>query len=199
MTLNVQFLTMLSMIAGGFYVGIVLDTFRRLTKCWKHRFILLSVMEVCFWLLQTFILFYILFLVNGGELRAYVFIACLFGFATYQAVAKKWYQQFLEHMLSMIVAVYRFIAHVNRVLIVLPIKYICRFVLTCLIFCLQIITFIVGFALKIVFLPLVWLLKMMYVLLPQRIQHNIHKLEGFYSTIENIYVRCRKFMTFKRR
>src|SRR5699024_7508927 len=83
-----------------------------------------------FLFIQTFILFYILFLVNGGELRAYVFIACLLGFSAYQLVGKRWYMKLLERILSVVAAIYRFIAHLVRVMIVLPIIYIFRFVIT---------------------------------------------------------------------
>src|SRR5699024_3811695 len=102
------FLTMMSMVAGGFYLGIMLDTFRRLTRSWTSHFIVTTIVEVCFWLIQTFILFYILFLVNGGELRAYVFIACLFGFSAYQLVGKRWYMNLLYCILSVVSASFSF-------------------------------------------------------------------------------------------
>src|SRR5699024_11472846 len=127
MTLNVQFLTMMSMVAGGFYLGIMLDTFRRLTRSWTSHFIVTTIVEVCFWLIQTFILFYILFLVNGDELRAYVFIACLLGFSAYQVVGKRWYMKLLERILSIDVAVYRFVTLLIRGMIVWQNFYLFRF------------------------------------------------------------------------
>src|SRR5699024_8882996 len=54
---------------------------------WKNKWFINYVMEICFWLTQTFLLFYVLFRINGGELRVYVFLACLLGFAMYQALA----------------------------------------------------------------------------------------------------------------
>src|SRR5699024_11891782 len=37
-------------------------------------------LELGFWFIQTAVLFYILFKVNEGELRIYVFLACLLGY-----------------------------------------------------------------------------------------------------------------------
>src|SRR5690625_1289933 len=89
MTLSTQFITMLAMTSGGFYLGVVLDTFRRFASSWKNRIIFSYVMETSFWLTQVIILFYVLFRVNGGELRLYIFLACLLGFTIYQVLAAK--------------------------------------------------------------------------------------------------------------
>src|SRR5690625_5859173 len=75
MTLNVQFLTMLFMVVSGFYLGIALETFRRFSPLWRHRPVLVYIFEVSFWLIQTFIIFYVLYKVNAGELRVYIFLA----------------------------------------------------------------------------------------------------------------------------
>src|SRR5699024_4560792 len=146
-----------------------------------------------------FILFYILFLVNGGELRAYVFIACLLGFSAYQLVGKRWYMELLERILSVVAAIYRFIAHLVRVMIVLPIIYIFRFVITCLFLCIHVIVLFICNVLNSILFPCTRVLKKFYSWLPKCIKVKLRKIKGFYSTIENIYVRCRKFMMFMRR
>src|SRR5690625_1760968 len=85
MTLDTQFLTMIFMVLGGLYLGIAKDTFRRFSPYWKNKRFINYAMEICFWLTQTFLLFYVLFRINGGELRFYVFLACLLGYAMFQA------------------------------------------------------------------------------------------------------------------
>src|SRR5699024_5518630 len=70
-------ITMLTMIAGGVYLGFAFETYRRLTRGLRKNWLFLYVLELGFWFIQTAVLFYILFKVNEGELRIYVFLACL--------------------------------------------------------------------------------------------------------------------------
>src|SRR5699024_4275880 len=128
MTLHVQFLTMTSMIAGGFYLGIVLDTFRRLTNNWNKGKFLTYAMEIGFWLCQMFILFYILFRVNSGELRFYVFIACLLGFSMYKAIAATLYLKFLEQVIRFVQVIFYYTSKVIQTLIISPIRWILQIV-----------------------------------------------------------------------
>lgn len=199
MTLDVQFITMLSMIAGGFYLGIALDTFRRLSVTWKHRVFLKYFMEISFWLTQTLLLYYVLFQVNSGELRFYVFIAVLLGFAMYQAAAAKTYKQLLEHMISISIQVYQFLEKMVKIIIIAPIKFIFQLIMTVIVFTLKILLNMIRYSLSIVLIPIFWIVRMIFGMLPQTIQKKLHKIAGFYSTIENTFKKWINNLISKRR
>src|SRR5690625_2595285 len=118
MTLQVQFLTMISMIIGGFYLGMARDTFRRFSSYWSQRKFLRYFFEVSFWMIQAFLMFYILYRVNAGELRAYIFIACMLGFSIYQVVFAVLYKKILEIIIRILLITYRFCMKVIQIFII---------------------------------------------------------------------------------
>ncbi|PAV28572.1 spore cortex biosynthesis protein YabQ [Virgibacillus profundi] len=199
MTLSVQFITMIAMVSSGFYLGIINDTYRRFTPYWKQKIILSYVMEICFWLTQTLLLFYVLFRVNGGELRLYVFVACLLGFAMYQVFAAGIYKRILEQIILVITGIYRFFARLVQALIITPIKWIFMLFFTIVLWVIRLVGMILLFILKLLFAPIKWIAQVIYHMLPKNIKIIFHKLAGFYSTIKNIWYKWMKYITFKRR
>ncbi|MFD2045564.1 spore cortex biosynthesis protein YabQ [Ornithinibacillus salinisoli] len=199
MTLSVQFLTMIAMVSGGFYLGIAQETFRRFARHWKDHIILVYFMEISFWLSQTFILYFILFRVNAGELRVYVFVACLLGFAIYQVVAANMYKRILERLIAIITDIYRFMVKVVTVLIIKPIRLLIQGLIVCIIFLLNTLWVICKYILIILITPFKWVLNVIYRLLPKKIHLFFHNLAGFYSKIKNICRKWIKYITFKRR
>jgi spore cortex biosynthesis protein YabQ len=199
MTLSVQFITMITMILCGFYLGMIKDTYYRFRKYWNEKVFLTYLLEVCFWLTQTVLLFYVLFRINGGELRLYIFIACLLGFSAYQALAGNIYKRILEQVITIVAAICRFITRLIQVLFIAPIKWIVRAIFICILFILQVVGAILLFLFKIVAFPIKWLLKLLYRLLPKSFKKLLYKIAGFYSTMKNITIKWLKYMTFKRR
>ncbi|TMN22335.1 spore cortex biosynthesis protein YabQ [Lentibacillus cibarius] len=189
MTLSVQFLTMISMTAGGFYLGMILDTYRRLSIHWKSSPFMKYFMEIIFWLTQTMVLYYVLFRVNSGELRFYVFLACLLGFSMYQGLAANVYKAFLEHMIRVVTAMYRFCKRTVQVLVITPVLSLVRFTITIAAFILHVLITLLHWLFKIIYIPCFWLCRLVFRMLPSSFQVNLHKVAGFYSKIENT---CRK-------
>lgn len=199
MTLDTQFLTMLFMILGGFYLGLARDTFRRFSPYWKGKLVTTYFMEICFWLTQTFILFYVLFLVNGGELRVYIFLACLLGVAMYQVLAAALYKKLLEGVIRAVAAVCRFISKTVQAVLITPVWWVIQTLFICLAAIVQFILSVLLFIGKGVFYPCRWLLQLIYRLLPSSMQKIIYKCAGIYSIIANMYNRLVKYIKFKRR
>src|SRR5262245_25191931 len=96
MTLSTQFLSMLSMIGMGSLFGMMFDTYQRFLNRPKRNHWIVFFNDLLFWIIQALLIFYILFLVNNGELRFYIFIAILCGFAAYQSLLKGTYLKLLE-------------------------------------------------------------------------------------------------------
>ncbi|WP_339230720.1 spore cortex biosynthesis protein YabQ [Oceanobacillus sp. FSL K6-2867] len=186
MSLSIQFLTMITMVLSGFYLGIVQETFRRLTYYWKRRVFITYFLEISFWLTQTAIILYVLFRVNAGEIRVYVILACLLGFSIYQVLAKSTYKRLLEWMIRITAAVYRFFSNLLHTLIISPISWTVRTLFRLIFWMFTLITTIILFILKIALTPFVWIGKGIYQLIPDGFKKNLHKLAGFYSTMKNI-------------
>lgn len=195
MSLNVQFLTMIVMILGGFYLGIALETFRRFSSFWKNNVFLTYLFEITFWLSQTFILFYLLYRVNAGELRIYIFIACLLGFAIYHALAVNLYKRMLEQMIRVVSRLFSLLKNLLLILVINPLKWVIYILITLM----QFIFTILYSLLKVIILPVKWMLRGINNLLPERIQKIITKWGGFYSIIKSKCIMWMKNMTFKGR
>lgn len=174
MTLTVQFTTMLAMVLSGLYLGIVQSTFQRFSIHWKKRVFLKYSLEISFWIIQTVIIFYVLFRVNAGELRLYVFLACLLGFSFYQALVKVYYLRILESIILIGRKVLFILASILEFSVWKPIK---------LLF--LIVTSILFFLAKVCLFPFLLLGKLIYSVLPEKIIKFLHKLVDFYSTIKN--------------
>ncbi|MDY0394856.1 spore cortex biosynthesis protein YabQ [Virgibacillus halophilus] len=176
MQLSVQLTTMAAMVISGIYLGAVRDTFQRMAWHWKQRTIFKYVMEISFWLVQTFVVYYVLFLVNYGELRMYIFLACLLGYAMYQALLAKLYRYVLEMLIKALKAIYRFIYNIIRTFIYIPIRFLVHTLIVCVLFLLQITYTIIRFCLKVVFFPLIWLAKVIYKHLPEKFKKDFPQI-----------------------
>ncbi len=195
MTLQVQFLTMISMIIGGFYLGIAHDSYLRFSPYWRQRVFLRYFFEITFWMIQTLLLFYILYRVNAGELRAYIFIACLLGFSIYKVIFASLYKKILEVIIRILLMLYRFCKKVFHIFIITPIRWVIYLIL--LVF--QMIISILFFVIKLIFIPIIWIIKLVFRLLPEKLQKNIRKLMGVYSIMENTSMKWIKNILLKRR
>ncbi len=181
------------------YVGAAIDTFRRFERSWKHRVLFSYGMEIGFWLLQTLILFYLLYRVNQGELRFYIFLAILCGFATYKALFELLYQRLLELMIRFVVELYRFFARLVKGLVFQPIIWLFRLLLLLLTGIWAVLLWLLTVIGKVCLFPFRLLFKLIWMLIPKPIKKYLHKLAGFYSKIKNMLRKWRQFMHKKRR
>ncbi|MFD1068164.1 spore cortex biosynthesis protein YabQ [Oceanobacillus locisalsi] len=186
MTLSTQFLTLLTMIVSGFYLGVIQETFRRFTVYWKGRLFLTYFLEILFWMTQAGILFYILYRVNQGELRVYIVLACLLGFSVYQALAKQTYKNVLEYAIQVFKTIYRGIERLLKLLVISPLQWIFlmfyRMIKTILFGVFKIIAWLCRF----LFTPFRWVGTAIYRICPSSIQNFFLHVAGFYSKIKNI-------------
>lgn len=180
-------------------MGMVLDTFRRFASSWKNRIILSYVMETSFWLTQVIILFYVLFRVNGGELRLYIFLACLLGFSIYQVFAARLYKSLLDRMILIIKAVYRFMERVVHFIVINPVKWLLLLIISIITGFFKVIISVFLFLFRIIAAPIKWVFQGFYHLLPTRFKIFLHKIAGFYSTMKNICIKVWKYVKSWRR
>ncbi|QDP38835.1 spore cortex biosynthesis protein YabQ [Radiobacillus deserti] len=185
MTLTVQFLTIISMIAGGIYLGMAIETFRRFEDAWKKRTIFSYVIEISFWLLQSLILFYLLFRVNQGELRFYILLALLCGYSAYNALFKSLYQRMLEKIIDSFISVYRFSYRMVLTIFIRPIIRILQLLLTIVMALWGGLMWVMIFLYNLICYPIRLMGKLIWRLIPKNAKNKITHLAGFYSKIKN--------------
>ena len=195
MTLTIQFYTLLAMIGMGSAFGAALDTYSRfLNRSERERWIVF-IHDFLFWIIQGLLIFYVLFLVNEGEFRFYLFLALLCGFSAYQALFKGFYQRFLEFLIILVIKLARFIANSVHMLIFLPIKWVIVSILAIIIgigkFVLALLKWagkILLFILNIFWRPLKWILAYIWNLLPVFVTKNVGK---FYNKGKGILLKIK--------
>ncbi|EKN70324.1 spore cortex biosynthesis protein YabQ [Neobacillus bataviensis LMG 21833] len=183
MTLSTQFLTMLSMIGMGSLFGAMFDTYQRFLKRPKQRAWIVFINDVLFWIIQALIIFYTLFLVNNGELRFYIFIALVCGFAAYQSLFKGIYLRLLEAVIQTVISIVTFLKKTFQLLIYKPVVGLIQLVITIILVLgrglLTLVKFvfkIILLILKIVYVPLKTMVILFWKILPKGIKNSVEKL-----------------------
>ncbi|MGE7640744.1 spore cortex biosynthesis protein YabQ [Peribacillus frigoritolerans] len=195
MTLTIQFYTLLAMIGMGSGFGAALDTYSRFLNRSERKRWIVFIHDFLFWIIQGLLIFYVLFLVNEGEFRLYLFLALLCGFSAYQALFKGFYQHFLEFLIILVIKLARFIANSVHMLIFLPIKWVIVSILAIIIgigkFVLALLKWagkILLFILNIFWRPLKWILTYIWNLLPVFVTKNVGK---FYNKGKGILLKIK--------
>jgi spore cortex biosynthesis protein YabQ len=188
MSLTVQFYTMLAMILMGSFFGAALDTYQRfLNRAHRKRWIVF-VNDVLFWLVQGLLLFLILFQVNYGEVRFYIFLALLCGFAAYQALLRNFYVKLLEMIISMVISIYRGMVKAVNIFLIRPVIWIIHLLIAFSLLVIQLLWSLVKttgtvlwWVLRIGISPFVKLSVHFWRLLPKRLTNNVEKLYNIFA------------------
>ncbi|MFD9628726.1 spore cortex biosynthesis protein YabQ [Peribacillus muralis] len=195
MTLTIQFYTLLAMIGMGSGFGAALDTYSRFLKRSERKRWIVFIHDFLFWIIQGLLIFYVLFLVNEGEFRFYLFLALFCGFAAYQALFKGFYQRFLEFLIFLVIKLARFITDSVHMLIFLPIKWVIVSIVAIVLglgkFALVLLKWagkIVFFILNIFWKPMKWVLTYIWNLLPFFVTKNVGK---FYNKGKGILLKIK--------
>ncbi|MBU8908439.1 spore cortex biosynthesis protein YabQ [Desertibacillus haloalkaliphilus] len=166
MSLTVQLSTMIAMSAMGVWLGAAIDTYGRFAKQRRSFHWLVAVNDLLFWLIQGLLVFYVLLQVNQGEMRFYVLLALICGYAGYQALFRNYYQALLERLIRFAILTFRFIRSVIIVLFIRPIKWLLKLLYS---LCMMVITATVAvlvFVGKVLLKPLQWLGNALLKLIP---------------------------------
>lgn len=196
MTLSTQFLTMVSMIGMGALFGMMLETYQRFLHRSKRKFWLIFINDVLFWAIQALLVFYILFLINKGEIRFYIFLALLCGFAAYQSLLKRSFLRILEKCISSFISVYRFMKKVGSLLLYKPVRGLIQLVIFIIKFFGKGLIALVKFLFKVLLLFIGLILSLLgkilllfWKLLPKGIKNFVeklyNKLAGNFEGIKN--------------
>lgn len=194
MTLNTQFLTIISMTISGFYLGLAYDTYRQLIKRWQDRTFLIYILEMAFWISHTVGLFYILFQMNNGELRIYVFLASVLGFSLYQGLLAPLYRKALESTIAVMVRLFHGLWNVFRVIFLRPLELVFRFIF----YCLRLLGQVLLLVIQGILMPFFVLGKFLKLIIPEKLKKCFDKDTRMYSIIKNTCHKILKMFPFRR-
>ena len=198
MTLSTQFLTMLSMIGMGSLFGVMFDTYQRFLNRPNRKSWIVFFNDLLFWVIQALIIFYILFLVNNGELRFYIFVALLCGFVAYQSLFKGIYLRLLEVIINTVISVARFLKRTFQLLIYKPVIGLIQLVISIIILLgrglFSLVKFILKallFILKILWVPIEKIIIILWKLLPKGLKKSVEKL---YNRAAGIFMEIKNYL-----
>jgi spore cortex biosynthesis protein YabQ len=206
MTLSTQFLTMLAMIGMGSLFGASLDTHNRFLKRSKRKSWIVFINDILFWFFQGLSIFYVLFSVNMGELRFYIFLALLCGFAAYQSLFKKIYLKLLERTISITISIYLFSVKAVRLIVVRPLQVLAATVLSLFLMTgrglyvlLKWLLSVFLWLLKnILWKPVMMIFLLFWKLLPKTVKKSVeklyNKLAGFLNIVKNYFTKPIKWI-----
>lgn len=185
------------MVGMGGWLGAALDTYGRFLKRPLRARWVVFINDLLFWLVQGLILFYLLLLVNEGELRIYIFLAVLCGYAAYQSLLKKIYLQLLEIFIQTSLTIYRLFIRAGQLMIVKPIVGTIQLLIAIILGTVNILWKLIkwGFKflwslVKILLSPVTLLFRLLWKLVPRSVENflieNIRRLAGFFGKFKNI-------------
>ncbi|MGM7724466.1 spore cortex biosynthesis protein YabQ [Metabacillus sp. Hm71] len=197
MSLTTQFYTMLAMAGMGGWLGLALDTYGRFLKRPMRARWVVFINDFLFWVVQGLILFYLLLLVNEGELRIYIFLAVLCGYAAYQSLFKRLYLRILERLIQTSLSIYRFMLKVGNLMIVKPIVGLVQLLFVILLGTVNFLWRLLKWAfqflysfVKLLLAPVRFLLRLLWRFTPFTIRNFLGKiirlLAGFMKKFQNI-------------
>ncbi|MBM7555137.1 spore cortex biosynthesis protein YabQ [Thalassobacillus pellis] len=185
MTLTTQFLAIISMIAGGIYLGAAIDTLKRFEKWYRKRTLMNYAIVISFWLLQVFMLFFLLYQVNYGELRLYIFLAVLCGYAGYKGLFQHVYVRVLEWWIRMVKGLIKFFSRCFQMFIVTPFQWIWKVTFGLLKWVSGILLAGMLLIVRVIWWPLRLVFLLIWKLIPENMKKYLHTAAGFCCKIKN--------------
>lgn len=200
MTLTTQFYTLLAMIGMGSYFGIALDTYNRFLNRGERNKWIVFLNDLLFWIVQTLSIFYVLFVVNHGELRIYLFLAIVCGFAFYQSLLKKSYLRLLEKLIQIVVKTWKFLVRAFFKLIINPINFIVMMLVSFVVFLGKTIFSLakqIGklliWIIQILLAPCKWIFSLLWSFVPKSV---IKTVEKFYMKIAGVFKKTKNTIRY---
>lgn len=180
---------MIAMIVMGGWLGAALDTYGRFLKRPKRASWVLFINDILFWIVQALLFFYVLLHVNEGQLRFYIILAVLCGYAAYQSLFKNLYLKVLDFMIKASVWTYMFFYRLVIILIVRPIKMLIQFIIATTLFLGRLLLKVLKIILIVLYTPIKWICQILWRFVPQKFKIFFRRIAGFLIRKKNIIVK----------
>ena len=111
---NNQAYIFLCIVVGGMFIGFVYDLFRVSRRVIKTNNIIVYIQDIIFWFCVSLLIFGILFMCNGGEIRGYSILGILLGIIIYAFILSHYVVLIILKIVSILtkisVALYKIIS-----------------------------------------------------------------------------------------
>ncbi|GCL74549.1 spore cortex biosynthesis protein YabQ [Paenibacillus naphthalenovorans] len=162
MTLQIQFVTLGMMSAGGLALGVLFDMYRVLAGQLKVPSWMKAVLDLLYWFIGTLIVFRLLYESNWGEVRPFIFLGLGIGIVLYFLVFSRAVIWVIRLLIRIVLAAVRIGKQLIRVFIVKPAIGLYRFLIIFLGFLLAVAIFLYKTVIQLcypVWKLLVWLVR----------------------------------------
>ncbi|MDQ0257871.1 spore cortex biosynthesis protein YabQ [Evansella vedderi] len=191
MTLEVQFLSMLASVGTGLWFGASFDTYKRFVGGSKRFRWTLLINDILFWLLQALVFFYVLFQVNQGEIRFYLFLALILGYSIYRALLERIYLKILNWVIRFVKQTIHILVQTTKVLIINPIKWLLKVTVALSMIVLTTIWRILHILLQVLLFPFRWLIQKFVQAFGNPLDRVVAKLVNWKRKIINLWNKVR--------
>ncbi len=123
MTLTVQWLTLMMMLAAGLGMGVVFDGYRVVSNELRFPRWWLPFLDIIYWIAAAAVVFRMLYASNNGEVRAYVFVGLALGVLFYYWLFAKLVVKSVRWLIQAIRAMIRFTLKALELIIVKPLLF----------------------------------------------------------------------------
>ncbi|HEX7065149.1 MAG TPA: spore cortex biosynthesis protein YabQ [Bacillales bacterium] len=177
MNLSVQFMTMAAMTVMGLWIGISVDTYGRFFyRGGRRRWNALQIVgDLLFWLIQGLLVFLVLLNINEGDVRIYIFLALLCGYAAYRGLFQSLYRRLLEGIIQSVLYLFQTFRKIIVLFFIRPIQLFLQLVYTVGKVVLQGVLALLLFVWTIIWVPLKWLVQL---ILPEAFFDWVKKISG---------------------
>jgi spore cortex biosynthesis protein YabQ len=126
MTLQVQFATMGMMLLGGLSLGGLFDLYRVLAGQLRAPRYAYYLLDLVFWFIGTLLVFKLLYEINWGQVRLFIFIGLLVGIVLYFLLLSGLVTKLILQLVRIVKALIRFGGMLFKYLIIKPFLWIFR-------------------------------------------------------------------------
>ncbi len=74
----------------GLLSGVIYDVFKIIRKSFKHKYFIIQIEDIMYWIIVTFMSFLILLHKNNGDIRMYGIIGWFIGYVINETLISKW-------------------------------------------------------------------------------------------------------------
>ncbi|WP_257211133.1 spore cortex biosynthesis protein YabQ [Anoxybacillus flavithermus] len=193
-----QFTTLLAMIGTGIIIGASFDTYAHIFHRSERHRLIVWIADILFWIVQALYVFYTLLLVNNGQIRLYIFLAILCGYAAYQALFQNMYVRLLQQIIRIVVTLYRFLMRLFYYIIIFPLRLLYRFFVFLFITTCHVVLSVGKILYKVIYgcvqfllQPFIWIGRFIWRKTPLRFQVTVGRVfhigKGFFLRIANMF------------
>ncbi|WP_240421487.1 spore cortex biosynthesis protein YabQ [Paenibacillus periandrae] len=126
MTLEMQFATMGTMLLGGLSLGGLFDLYRVLAHHLRATRYAYYVLDLVFWIIGTLLIFKLLYDINWGQVRMFIFIGLLAGVVIYFWLFSGILIKCLQFLIRMVKIVIHWVVQLVNILLIRPVVLLFR-------------------------------------------------------------------------